>query len=177
MSGLPSVGRRRSYPGGGVGVTANRRAWYNTAEGGSRHGRALRGRAEGRDAGRRRAADPGPRRPEQDGGTAGRRQWAEDRNGPSGGRTAGPVGPDDHAGGTRPPDRGTGPHVRGGQAAAGLAMTYAVTWALAAVQELSRIESASADPAGVRKAGEWVDYTLRRIPLNVGESRFGPYRL
>jgi hypothetical protein len=56
-------------------------------------------------------------------------------------------------------------------------MTYLLTWELSAILELGRIERASRDPASVKKAGEWVDYTLRRIPLNVGESRFGKYRL
>jgi len=48
---------------------------------------------------------------------------------------------------------------------------------LSAIFEIGRIERAANDPASVRKASEWIDYTLRRIPLNVGESRFGRYRL
>jgi hypothetical protein len=56
-------------------------------------------------------------------------------------------------------------------------MTYAVTWTIAASQQLAVLVSNAPDPASVRQAGAWVDYTLRRIPLNVGESRVRGYRL
>jgi hypothetical protein len=56
-------------------------------------------------------------------------------------------------------------------------MTYSVTWTGAAIQLLAALERAAADPSAVRKAGDWVDYTLRRIPSNVGESRSGNDRL
>jgi TnpA family transposase len=56
-------------------------------------------------------------------------------------------------------------------------MTYLLTWELSAILELGRIERTANDPASVRKASEWIDYTRCRIPLNVGESRFGNYRL
>ncbi len=50
-------------------------------------------------------------------------------------------------------------------------MTYAVTWATAAALELIRLEAADSVPPRVRTAGEWIDYTLRRVPLDLGESR------
>jgi hypothetical protein len=50
-------------------------------------------------------------------------------------------------------------------------MTYSVTWSVAAVTLLHRIIAAANDPVRIRKAADWVDYTLRRIPMNVGESR------
>ncbi|MBX9583237.1 MAG: hypothetical protein K2X87_23280 [Gemmataceae bacterium] len=50
-------------------------------------------------------------------------------------------------------------------------MIYLVTWAIAALAELAAIAAARADPDAVDKAAQWVDYTLRRIPLDVGESR------
>ena len=56
-------------------------------------------------------------------------------------------------------------------------MTYVVTWHPVAIQQLARLVANATDPASVQKAGEWVDYTLRRIPLNVGESRVRGYRL
>jgi hypothetical protein len=56
-------------------------------------------------------------------------------------------------------------------------MTYIVTWTLVATQQLSTLIANAADPDSVRQAGAWVDYTLRRIPLNVGESRSRDYRL
>lgn len=56
-------------------------------------------------------------------------------------------------------------------------MTFIVTWAVSALQELARVESAAAVPESVHQARDWVDYTLRRIPLDVGESRDENYRL
>jgi hypothetical protein len=56
-------------------------------------------------------------------------------------------------------------------------MTYSVVWTGAAVQLLAALERDAPDPSAVRKAGDWVDYTLRRIPFNVGESRSGSDRL
>jgi hypothetical protein len=56
-------------------------------------------------------------------------------------------------------------------------MTYTVIWPLAAIQELARLEAADADPDRVRKAGDWIDYTLRRMPGDVGESREGAFRV
>jgi hypothetical protein len=56
-------------------------------------------------------------------------------------------------------------------------MTYIVTWTIAASQQLAVLAANAVDPVSVRQAGAWVDYTLRRIPLNVGESRSRNYRL
>lgn len=50
-------------------------------------------------------------------------------------------------------------------------MTYIVRWNLDALQEVARVEREAVDPAAVRLATGWVEYTLRRIPYNVGESR------
>jgi hypothetical protein len=50
-------------------------------------------------------------------------------------------------------------------------MTYIVTWDWAVTQELARLVAAAVDPKSVQTAADWVDYTLRRAPLNMGESR------
>lgn len=56
-------------------------------------------------------------------------------------------------------------------------MTFTVIWTVAATQQLVVLIVNAVDPASVQQAGAWVDYTLRRIPLNVGESRVRGYRL
>jgi hypothetical protein len=56
-------------------------------------------------------------------------------------------------------------------------MTYLVYWSVAAVQEIGRVEQAAADPAAVRAAAAEVDVTLRRKPLEVGESRTPGHRV
>ena len=56
-------------------------------------------------------------------------------------------------------------------------MTYIVTWTVAASHHLAVLVANATDPASVRQAAAWVDYTLRRIPLNVGESRIRGNRL
>jgi hypothetical protein len=48
---------------------------------------------------------------------------------------------------------------------------FAVTWSGAAVQKLAHLEATSDDPARIRTAAQWVDYTLRRTPTDMGESR------
>lgn len=53
-------------------------------------------------------------------------------------------------------------------------MTYAVTWAMAAIGQFNQMLAAANDPDRIRRAADWVDYTLRRIPLDVGESRSSP---
>lgn len=50
-------------------------------------------------------------------------------------------------------------------------MTYSATRAVAALAELAAIAGVRGDPKAVDQAAQWVDYTLRRIPLDVGESR------
>ena len=53
-------------------------------------------------------------------------------------------------------------------------MTFAVSWSVAALSQLPRIAAAYGDPAAVDQALVWTDYTLRRIPFEVGESRARP---
>jgi hypothetical protein len=53
-------------------------------------------------------------------------------------------------------------------------MTYAVTWALAADALLNRLIAAADDPDRIRQAAAWVDYSLRRHPTDLGESRETP---
>ena len=50
-------------------------------------------------------------------------------------------------------------------------MTYLVTWSMVALTQLPRIATAHGDAAAVDQALVWMDYTLRRIPFEVGESR------
>lgn len=50
-------------------------------------------------------------------------------------------------------------------------MTYIVRWTELAVTELHRLERAAQDVAAFRKASERVDYALRRLPEDLGESR------
>jgi hypothetical protein len=56
-------------------------------------------------------------------------------------------------------------------------MTYSVVWSVFALQELARIERAAADPGVVRAAASRIDFTLRRTPRDMGESRFRDFRL
>jgi hypothetical protein len=48
---------------------------------------------------------------------------------------------------------------------------YAVTWTGVAVQQLAHLEASAADPERIRTAAQWTDYTLRRVPTDLGESR------
>lgn len=50
-------------------------------------------------------------------------------------------------------------------------MIFLVTWAVAALAELAAVAAARGDPRSVDDAARWVDYTLRRVPYDVGESR------
>ncbi|MBX9580087.1 MAG: hypothetical protein K2X87_07225 [Gemmataceae bacterium] len=50
-------------------------------------------------------------------------------------------------------------------------MTYLVTWTTAALAQLAAIVALHGDRRAVDQAAQWVDYTLRRIPYEVGESR------
>jgi hypothetical protein len=56
-------------------------------------------------------------------------------------------------------------------------MTYLVIWAMDALRALARIEQAADDPNAVRGAANRIDYTLRRTPRDMGESRDGDERL
>lgn len=51
-------------------------------------------------------------------------------------------------------------------------MTHAVIWKLTAVQQLAAVSA-----AGVREAAARVDFTLRRTPRDMGESRDPGHRL
>jgi hypothetical protein len=50
-------------------------------------------------------------------------------------------------------------------------MTFAVIWALDAVRQLNLLVAAAAVPVTVQEAARWVDYALRRVPNDLGESR------
>ena len=50
-------------------------------------------------------------------------------------------------------------------------MTYTVTWTLGAVEALAQLVASADDPVRIRRASEWVDYSLRRHPFDLGESR------
>jgi mRNA-degrading endonuclease RelE of RelBE toxin-antitoxin system len=56
-------------------------------------------------------------------------------------------------------------------------MTYIVRWTASAVAELHRLEQAAPDRDSFRQASVWIDYGLRRIPGDLGESRGGRDRL
>ena len=56
-------------------------------------------------------------------------------------------------------------------------MTYTVVWKFTALQQLQAVTAAAIDPAAVRQAAVFVDYALRRAPLDMGESRTGNARL
>lgn len=48
---------------------------------------------------------------------------------------------------------------------------FAVTWSGVAVQQMAHLEATADDPTRIRTAAQWVDYTLRRTPTDMGESR------
>lgn len=50
-------------------------------------------------------------------------------------------------------------------------MTFAVVWALAALQAVTRLEQVASDPAAIRGPQDRVDYMLRRWARDLGESR------
>ncbi len=50
-------------------------------------------------------------------------------------------------------------------------MTWSVRWHHEAWLNLVKIIAEDVDPPRVEKASDWIDYTLRRIPFDVGESR------
>lgn len=56
-------------------------------------------------------------------------------------------------------------------------MTYTVVWSLAAIQQLGAVAASAGDPPGVRQAAAFVEYALRRMPRDVGESRSGNARI
>ena len=50
-------------------------------------------------------------------------------------------------------------------------MTFSLYWAFDVVLTLQRLEAAADDPARVRDAVNYIDFTLRRTPADMGESR------
>ena len=50
-------------------------------------------------------------------------------------------------------------------------MTYAVIWSMDAIRQLNLLVNAAVVPTVVQEAARWVDYALRRVPADVGESR------
>lgn len=56
-------------------------------------------------------------------------------------------------------------------------MTFSVIWSLFALQEVKRLEHLTGDPARIRAAQDRVDWSLRRTPRDLGESRDPGFRL
>lgn len=56
-------------------------------------------------------------------------------------------------------------------------MTFTVVWSLRALQALTALKKSAADPAPIRAAEDRVDWVLRRLPLDVGESRHRNFRV
>ncbi len=50
-------------------------------------------------------------------------------------------------------------------------MTYSVIWSTTAIQRLVQLVAAAENPLAVQRAAEFVDYLLRRMPRDMGESR------
>jgi hypothetical protein len=56
-------------------------------------------------------------------------------------------------------------------------MTFSVIWSLIALQDVTRLEQAASDPRAMRAAQDRIDWALRRIPRDLGESREPGFRL
>jgi hypothetical protein len=56
-------------------------------------------------------------------------------------------------------------------------MTFAVIWRLSATLELGRIAQAALDPRVVREAATRMEFALRRMGRDLGESREPGFRL
>ncbi len=56
-------------------------------------------------------------------------------------------------------------------------MMFSVIWNMRALLQLQRIELESGRADAIQQAVAYVDYTLRRYPLDMGESRDGTDRL
>jgi hypothetical protein len=50
-------------------------------------------------------------------------------------------------------------------------MTFSLYWAFDVFTALQRLEAAADDPARIREAVNSIDFTLRRTPADMGESR------
>jgi hypothetical protein len=56
-------------------------------------------------------------------------------------------------------------------------MRFTVTWKFSAVEQLNAVVASAADPAVVREAAARVDFMLRRMARDLGESRAPGFRL
>ena len=56
-------------------------------------------------------------------------------------------------------------------------MTFTVIWKLSAIQQIGQVEADADDPARIREAAARVDFMLRRMARDLGESRDPGYRL
>jgi|GEM_PF-1818104 len=56
-------------------------------------------------------------------------------------------------------------------------MIFTVVWSLRALQEVTRLEQAVDNPAIVRAAQDRIDFLLRRMARDLGESRAEGFRL
>jgi hypothetical protein len=56
-------------------------------------------------------------------------------------------------------------------------MTFSVVWSLTALQTVTGLEQSADDPARVRAAQDRIDWTLRRTPREMGESRDPGFRV
>ena len=56
-------------------------------------------------------------------------------------------------------------------------MKFSVYWNMKAIAEFERVSAAHPAPEVVRQESTWFDYSLRRIPGDLGESRAGNARL
>jgi hypothetical protein len=50
-------------------------------------------------------------------------------------------------------------------------MTYTVIWSMTAIQRLGQLVGSAENPQSIQRAAEFVDYLLRRVPKDMGESR------
>lgn len=56
-------------------------------------------------------------------------------------------------------------------------MTYSVIWKLTAIQQLGQIKASATDPLAIDRAASFMEYLLRRVPRDMGESRSAGFRL
>ena len=56
-------------------------------------------------------------------------------------------------------------------------MNYSVLWKVRAIEQLNGITASAEIPERIRDAASRVDYTLRRMPRDLGESREPGFRL
>lgn len=56
-------------------------------------------------------------------------------------------------------------------------MRFVVIWRMTAITQLGQIRGAADDPIAVDRAAAFMDYLLRRVPRDMGESRAPGYRV